>query len=116
MLKPFIVFHGFTTDKSELHEDNNFIEKIPSKEKNEYEEWLNGIYTNLKLTPPGTSFFGGGIYKAPIFIAMSDTAANDVNHFVGQGAQVQANSVAQSIIKQKTNKPVYAGSDILMYE
>ena len=47
---------------------------------------------------------------------MSDTAANDVNHFVGQGAQVQANSVAQSIIKQKTNKPVYAGSDILMYE
>ena len=44
---------------------------------------------------------------------MSDTAQNDITHFVGHGAQVQANSTAESIIKQRTNKPVYAGSEIL---
>ena len=114
-LKPFLVFHGFTTDDTNLTDGNNFTDKISSEDQDQYETWMGDIYKNLKLTMPNVSMsiFGGGIYKAPIFIAMSDTAQNDITHFVGHGAQVQANSTAESIIKQRTNKPVYAGSEIL---
>lgn len=114
-LKQFLVTHAYTTNGVNSAVDNDWIHTIDDSEQKNYTKMLTDIYTQYKLPFPAAPswFTSNKVIQVPVFMPVLQGAQNTVSSYQGHGSSVHANTLAEDLVRQKTNTPKYTQSDIL---
>lgn len=114
-LKPFIVTHAYSTNGVDAAIDNDWAHTIDDSQQKNYTKMLTDIYTQYKLPFPAAPswFTSNKVVQAPVFMPILQGAQNTVSSYQGHGSSVHANTLAEDLVRQKTNTPKYTQSDIL---
>ena len=74
-LKPFLIFHAYTTNKFEVTDDNDNIKKLSNAEERNIKPMLQ-LFTEEHELPSMTNFFGTDYYKGLVaYPIMEDASA-----------------------------------------
>ena len=119
-MKPFLVFHAWTTDNADITSNNKNIEKLSSSEEDKVNDMLKPLLKNAKL-PGLTGTFGTygtdyykGIVAYPILPdASARLAATEGNLYA---PKTNIFDVKTNIAKQQSNKAMQNTAQFLMYD
>lgn len=113
-VKPFLVFHAWTTDQTEATNKNDNIQELESGEESKVKDMLEPFFEQSNLPVP-TNFFGNDFYKGIVaYPIMSDAPAKAKaieGHLYSPKIDI---STVKSHISKSNAKPVYQNSAQLL--
>jgi len=93
------MLHGMSKDDQEFTKNNSFMHTLKGDKEKGYSTSMDNMYTAFKMPT-----LDGDAVQAPIFMAISPSATNDVGTYSGQGSLVPERNVAQTILSQPPTK------------
>ena len=116
-LKPFVIFHAYSTDQAEVAQNNKNIEKLSSDEENKVDDMLTPIFKTLGVSKPTGTFgtwstdYYKGIVAYPLLDDASPRAAAIKGHMYDNKYTIE--DVRVNMAKQEA-RPVVQGTANLL--